>query len=38
MTEWIRTMIEATNGSRIGSIEPPILPNLAAQKMIYVIT
>ena len=32
MTEWIRTMIVATNGSGIGSIKPLILPNPAAQK------
>ena len=33
MTEWIRIMIIATNGSRIGSIKPLILPNPAAQKL-----
>ena len=32
MTEWIRTMIVTTNGSRIESIKPLIQPNLAAQK------
>ena len=32
MTEWIRTMIVTTNGSRIESIKPLILPNPAAQK------
>ena len=38
MTEWIRTMIVATNGSRIGSIKTLILPTPATQTMIYVIT
>ena len=32
MTEWIRTMIVTTNGSRIESIKPLILPNPEAQK------
>ena len=32
MTEWIRIMIVTTNGSRIESIKPLILPNPAAQK------
>ena len=32
MTEWIRTMMLATNGTRIGSIKTPILPKPAAQK------
>ena len=32
MTEWIRTMIVATNGSGIGSIKTLILPRHAAQK------
>ena len=32
MTEWIRTMIVTTNGSRIESIKPLIQPNPAAQK------
>ena len=32
MTEWIRIMIVATNGSGIGSIKPLIPPNPAAQK------
>ena len=38
MTEWIRTMILATNGTRFGSIKTLILPTPAAQTMIYVIT
>ena len=38
MTEWMRTMIVATNGSGIGSIKTLIPPSAAAQNMIYVIT
>ena len=32
MTEWIRAMIVATNGSGIGSIKTLILPSHSAQK------
>ena len=32
MTEWIRTMIVTTNGSRFESIKPLIQPNPAAQE------
>ena len=32
MTEWIRTMIVTTNGTRIESVKPLILPNPVAQK------
>ena len=38
MTEWIRTMIVTTNGSRIESIKPFILPNPAAQKLSTSLT
>ena len=38
MTEWIRTMIVATNGSRFGSIKTLIKLTPGAQTMIYVIT